>query len=65
MALEPVVATLDAGSSPELKDMTRRFWLGTALTAPVFALEMGGHLIDIHHLVAQQASNWIQLMLAT
>ena len=26
---------------------------------------MGGHIVDIHHLVAQQTSNWIQLILGT
>lgn len=65
MALEPVVATADQGESPELKDMTRRFWIGTVLTVPVFALEMGGHLFNIHHLIAPQVSNWVQLLLAT
>ena len=54
MALEPVLATAEQGESPELRDMTRRFWIGTALTVPVFALEMGGHLIDLHHLLGQQ-----------
>ncbi len=52
MALEPVLATADQGESPELRDMTRRFWIGTAMTLPVFALEMGGHLFNIHHLIA-------------
>ncbi|HEY8876041.1 MAG TPA: copper-translocating P-type ATPase [Roseateles sp.] len=65
MALEPLLATAEQGGSPELRDMTRRLWTATALTAPVFALEMGGHLFDIHHLIAQQASNWIQLLLGT
>lgn len=65
MALEPVVAMADQGESPELRDMTRRFWIGTALTLPVFALEMGGHLFNIHHLIAPQTSNWIQLLLGT
>jgi P-type Cu+ transporter len=65
MALEPLLATADQGESPELHDMTRRFWIGTALTAPVFALEMGGHLFNIHHVVAQQTSNWIQLLLGS
>jgi Cu+-exporting ATPase len=65
MALEPVLATEETGESPELRDMTRRLWIGTALTLPVFALEMGGHLFDIHHLVAQQISNWVQLLLGT
>jgi Cu+-exporting ATPase len=65
MALEPVLATAETGESPELRDMTKRFWIGTALTVPVFALEMGGHLFNIHHLIAQQTSNWIQLLLGT
>ena len=65
MALEPVLATAEQGESPELRDMTRRFWIGLALTLPVFALEMGGHLFNIHHLIAQQTSNWVQLLLGT
>ena len=65
MALEPVLATAEAADSPELRDMTRRFWIGTALTVPVFALEMGGHLTNLSHLVGQQVSNWIQLLLGT
>ncbi len=65
MALEPVLATGETGESPELRDMTRRFWIGTALAAPVFVVEMGGHLFDFHHLVAPQTSNWIQLLLGT
>jgi P-type Cu+ transporter len=65
MALEPVMATADAGSSPELVDMTRRFWIGLVLTVPVFVLEMGGHLLGLTHAVGQQTSNWLQLVLAT
>ena len=65
MALEPVIATGEAGESPELRDMTRRFWIGLALTAPVFLLEMGGHVFDLGHLVRPQASNWLQLLFGT
>lgn len=65
MALEPVVATTQSGDSPELRDMTRRFWVALVLTVPVFALEMGAHLGDIHHLIGQQTSNWIQLLFGT
>jgi len=65
MALEPVLATAEQGESPELLDMTQRFWIGLALTLPVFALEMGGHLFDIHRLIGQQTSNWVQLLLGT
>jgi P-type Cu+ transporter len=45
--------------------MTRRFWIGLALTVPVFALEMGGHLTGLTCMRSQQTSNWIQLLLAT
>jgi Cu+-exporting ATPase len=65
MALEPVVATGDTGESPELRDMTRRFWIGLALTVPVLFLEMGGHLFDLAHLVAPRTSNWIQMVFST
>ena len=65
MALEPVVATGEMGESPELRDMTRRFWIGLALSVPVVVLEMGGHLFDIGHLVGAQASNWIQMLFGT
>jgi len=65
MALEPELASADSGPNPELADMTRRFWIGLALAAPVFALEMGGHLAGLHRWIAPQASNWVQLVLAT
>lgn len=66
MALEPVVATPQAGPSPELADMSRRLWIGLALALPVFVLEMGGHLIPaLHHLLPMRASVWIQCALAT
>ena len=65
MALEPLTPTLSAGPNPELIDMTRRFWIGLALAAPVFALEMGGHLLGLHQWLGQQLSNWIQFVLAT
>src|SRR5262245_42694490 len=65
MALEPELATAETGPNPELVDMTRRFWIGLALSLPVFALEMGGHLTTLHVLLGQQLSNWVQLVLAT
>ncbi len=65
MALEPEVASLDAPPNPELADMTRRFWIGLALSLPAIVLEMGGHLVGGHGLIDQMLSNWIQLMFAT
>ncbi|WP_407166661.1 heavy metal translocating P-type ATPase [Bradyrhizobium sp. ORS 111] len=64
MALEPEQVSLDDGPDPELIDMTRRFWIGLALTVPVFVLEMGSHL-GLMHLVPQSWSNWISFVLAT
>jgi len=65
MALEPVIASADASESPELRDMTHRFWIGLVLSWAVVILEMGGHVFDIGHLIGLQTSNWIQLVLAT
>ena len=66
MALEPELVSLDHGPSPELADMTRRFWIGLLLAAPVFMLEMGRHLFPaVHHLVPMRMSTWVQLVLAT
>ena len=65
MALEPVQAARAAAPNAELIDMTRRFWIGLALTLPVFALEMGSHVFDLHHLIAPDAAMWIQFALST
>jgi Cu+-exporting ATPase len=65
MALEPVLATADAGPNHELIDMTRRFWIGLALTSPVLVLEMGSHLTGLDHVIPRATSNWLQLALAT
>ncbi|MBS3805058.1 MAG: cadmium-translocating P-type ATPase [Oleiphilaceae bacterium] len=65
MALEPEQASMEEGPSSELKDMTRRFWIGAVLALPVLVLEMGGHLINLDQIVSPQMSNWIQLFLAT
>ena len=65
MALEPATVTADEGPSRELKDMTRRFWVGLALSLPVLALEMGGHLTGLMMLISRHTSNWVQMALAT
>src|SRR5262249_55973387 len=49
----------------EVADMTRRFWVGLVLAVPVLALEMGGHLTNLHALLGQNSSNWLQFVLAT
>ena len=65
MALEPEIATAETGPNPELIDMTRRFWVGLALSVPVVIFEMGGHLVGGHGWIDQTLSNWIQFALAT
>jgi Cu+-exporting ATPase len=67
MALEPLEVTAEAAPNHELADMTRRFWIGLALTLPVLVLEMGGHIpgLGLHHLVPPRTSVWIQFLLGT
>ncbi len=65
MALEPETVSADSAPNPELADMTLRFWVGLVLALPVVALEMGGHLIDLHRIVSQSTSNMLQLVFAT
>lgn len=65
MALEPVLVSAEATPNAELIDMKRRFWIGLALTLPVFILEMGSHLTGLGHLIPPVISNWIQFALAT
>lgn len=65
MALEPMIPTVSDAPNPELRDMTRRFWIAAVLTLPVFVLEMGSHLFGLHDLVPHGWSGWIQFVLAT
>jgi Cu+-exporting ATPase len=65
MALEPVTVSAETAPNHELADMTRRFWIGLALSVPVVALEMGGHLAGHHMPIGATLSQWIQFALAT
>ncbi|MET4078690.1 heavy metal translocating P-type ATPase [Janibacter sp. UYMM211] len=66
MALEPVTISASSGPSPELADMTRRFWVAVVLSLPITVLEMGRHLVPwIHEAVPARVSVWLQLVLAT
>jgi Cu+-exporting ATPase len=63
MALEPRVPDLTDAPNPELADMTRRFWIGVALGAPVFVLTMGDMLTAgaVSHRLGAGTVNWIEL----
>jgi Cu+-exporting ATPase len=56
MALEPLIASAGEQPNHELIDMTRRLWIGGALTLPVFALAMIGSV---------PYGSWIEGVLAT
>lgn len=66
MALEPRQAT-EEGSSPELKDMSRRFWISIALTTPMLILMLSDVLpgMPLLHLLSWRAWAWIELALAS
>jgi len=65
MALEPVMASAEGEPNPELADMTRRFWIGLALTVPVFGLAMAEHLPGLHAALPNpKFSGWIQFILS-
>ncbi len=67
MALEPRTVTLEE-DNPELEDMTRRFWVSTALTVPLVIFAMLRHLPAAHGLLGHTLLSWapwIELALAT
>ncbi len=67
MALE--LKTVSAADSEEengeLRDMTRRFWIGGALSLPVFLLAMAHLVPAFSHVANGSTSRWIQFLLST
>jgi Cu+-exporting ATPase len=64
MALEPMTPSGGDTANPELRDMTRRFWVCVGLSVPLVALAMAGDFAN-PGLVASRAAVWAQLVLAT
>jgi len=66
MALEPRTVTAEE-ENPELIDMTRRFWISTALAVPVFLLAMTGDLLPalLPEWLSLRDVQWISFILAT
>jgi P-type Cu+ transporter len=67
MALEPRTVTAADEENPELRDMTRRFWVGVALTAPLLAISMYDMLPGMGVQPTSSAGwvPWIELIFAT
>ncbi len=67
MALEPRAAAAEEAPNPELADMTRRFWVSTALAVPLLLISMSD-LLPGHPLMRALGDGpfvWIQFLLAT
>jgi Cu+-exporting ATPase len=66
MALEPRAAVVEK-ENPELKDMTRRFWVSVALALPLFVMAMVADLAPefASRIIAARTLQWIEFLLAT
>jgi P-type Cu+ transporter len=67
MTLEPMTPSAGATVSPELRDMTRRFWAGVALSLPLLAIAMAEHFNKpaLDALLSPRLAVWVQLILGT
>ena len=65
MALEPMDATADEDTS-ELRDMSKRFWVGLALSLPLLFISMSEFIpgLDLRHRIGMATFNWLQAILA-
>jgi Cu+-exporting ATPase len=64
MALESMTPTGGDAANPELRHMTRRFWVCVALSLPLVALAMAEDF-TMPGLIAPRAAVWVQFLLAT
>jgi len=67
MGLEPETVSLEPGDTSELDDMTRRLWVGVALSLPVVFLAMGGLIpgLEMAAMVPHGVRAWLEFALAT
>jgi Cu+-exporting ATPase len=67
MALEPTTPAAGDAASPELHDMTRRFWAVGALSVPLVAIATFGHFdrSALDALISPRFVVWVQLILST
>ena len=64
MALEPRTVSATPEENPELRGMTRRFWISVVLTAPLLAVAMGSMIW--HELLGESRNLvWVELVLST
>jgi len=69
MALEPRVVNLEEDDNPELRDMTRRFWISVVFSIPLLFIAMGGYFSMIssflNNIMGPRSLIFLELILAT
>src|SRR6266851_2270784 len=67
MALEPRTVTATQEENPELRDMSRRFWVSAILTVPLLGLAMADMLpgMPVQHALPDGWLAWLELLLAS
>jgi Cu+-exporting ATPase len=68
MALEPKhITSTSEQENPELRDMSRRFWISATLTVPILVLAMTEMFPGqpVQHALGMKLTIWIQMILAT
>jgi len=65
MALEPMTISLEPQENPELKDMTRRFWISLVFSLPLLVLAMGAMVPGLGSILHGTWKPWTELALAS
>jgi Cu+-exporting ATPase len=67
MALEPRTVAAQEEENPELREMSRRFWVSLALSAPLLVIAMAEMLpgMPVQHALPPGWLPWIELLLAS
>jgi P-type Cu+ transporter len=67
MVLEPRTVTVEEAENPELRDMSRRFWISLALTVPLVLIDMAHMLPGLRgqHALFGGWLSWLELLLAS
>ena len=67
MALEPRTVTATEEENPELRDMSRRFWISAILTVPLLGIAMADMLpgMPVQRTLPAGALPWLEFLLAT
>ncbi|MEZ5325863.1 MAG: copper-translocating P-type ATPase [Verrucomicrobiales bacterium] len=68
MPLEPKAGSAaDEHAAQEIRDLSRKFWIGLILTIPVLVIAMGGMIpaLRLHEILPMSVSKWIEFAFVT